>query len=173
MSGSDLQQIKSAARGRWSDILSASGVALPHPPHRHHPCPGCGGRDRFRFDDRNGDGTFICGQGGDPIAGDGFKLLQHVHGWSFGETLAKVAEYLGFEPKKRHRQVQRPGRCHLRYEGMDYRAIPAISKAVLVSELFWEDRLKKRPLTPEDLQQFRRARALIRRFVSQGGRLYG
>ncbi|MDI5829610.1 hypothetical protein MJN51_36035, partial [Salmonella enterica subsp. enterica serovar Kentucky] len=42
-------------------------VNVPDSPRRHAPCPACGGKDRFRFDD-NGRGSFICNQCG---AGDG------------------------------------------------------------------------------------------------------
>lgn len=60
---------------------------------RHGPCPGCGGKDRFRFDDREGGGTFICSQGGrGNLAGDGFELLKHITGKSFPQVLEMVGE---------------------------------------------------------------------------------
>jgi phage/plasmid primase-like uncharacterized protein len=67
----------------WRNTLVAAGIDPRALDGRHHPCPGCGGRDRFRFDDRDGRGTWICGQGGDPVAGDGWALLSHVFGWDF------------------------------------------------------------------------------------------
>ena len=36
-----------------------------------------------------------------PQAGDGFDLLQHVHGWSFKTTLHRVADVLGLHPSGR------------------------------------------------------------------------
>ncbi|WP_147488947.1 primase-helicase zinc-binding domain-containing protein [Moraxella catarrhalis] len=50
---------------------------------RHKPCPHCGGRDRFRFDNHNiqaGDGGWICSQGiGETTGGDGLSfLMDHV-----------------------------------------------------------------------------------------------
>ena len=71
-------KVKTAARGHWPDILESLGVDRSKLTNIHQPCPACGGTDRFRFDDKNGDGTFICSGGGGSItAGDGFKLLIH------------------------------------------------------------------------------------------------
>jgi putative DNA primase/helicase len=83
------------ARGRWGEILPALGIPPEHLTNRHGPCPGCGGRDRFRFDDKGGRGGFVCGGGGDVQTGDGFDLLMHVHGWSRQEVFRAVKEYLG------------------------------------------------------------------------------
>jgi putative DNA primase/helicase len=69
----NFKAIKSAASVQWKEILSALGVDPATLKNHHGPCPGCGGKDRFRFDNLNGDGTFICSQGGlGEIAGDGF-----------------------------------------------------------------------------------------------------
>ena len=43
--------------------------------NRHQACPVCGGSDRFRFDDKEGRGTWFCNQCG---AGDGLKLVESV-----------------------------------------------------------------------------------------------
>ena len=84
-----------AAAGLWGAILPALGVPAEYLTNRHKDCPGCGGRDRFRFDDRDGRGTFVCGGGGDTLTGDGFDLLRHVHGWGQAEAFRAVSEYLG------------------------------------------------------------------------------
>ena len=85
------EAVKAAASGRWPEILAGLGVDPGALRNRHGPCPGCGGRDRFRYDDQD-TGRFYCGGGGDPVSGDGFKLLQHVHGWTPRESLERVAE---------------------------------------------------------------------------------
>lgn len=90
----DFSTVGAAARGRWPDILCALGIADHHLKDEHGPCPGCGGRDRFRFDDRDQKGTWYCSGGGEPSSGDGFGLLAHVHGWTPAETLQRVAEHL-------------------------------------------------------------------------------
>lgn len=92
----DADRIRETARGRWPVILARLGVPSELLTGKHAPCPGCGGRDRFRFDDHDGRGTWICSQGGgEPAAGDGFALLQHVNGWPFPEALKAVADVLG------------------------------------------------------------------------------
>ncbi|MBK8639828.1 MAG: P4 alpha zinc-binding domain protein [Chromatiaceae bacterium] len=83
------------ARDKWRVILPALGIASEFLKNRHGPCPGCGGRDRYRWDDKAGRGTFVCGGGGDTLTGDGFDLLAHVFGWSKPETFRAVAEILG------------------------------------------------------------------------------
>lgn len=92
----NLAQVKATARGNWPHVLMSLGIASDFLTGRHGPCPGCGGRDRFRFDDRNGDGTFICSQGaGEPLAGDGFTLLRHVTGDSLNHVVQRVVNCLG------------------------------------------------------------------------------
>lgn len=97
-----------AARGRWPEVWAAHGVGHIPKPGKHGPCPGCGGKDRFRLFPENAEhGSWICGQGGNPTGGDGFDLLCHVHGWSKGEALKAVAEYLGITATPKDRQRSR------------------------------------------------------------------
>lgn len=83
------------ASGRWQYILGSLGIADEYLRNKHGPCPVCGGKDRYRFDDKNGHGTFICNQCG---SGDGYKLLQLFHGWTFKESLDRVREVVGDAP---------------------------------------------------------------------------
>jgi putative DNA primase/helicase len=93
----DAEVVRNAAAGRWHSIFPALGIPAEYLRPRHGACPGCGGKDRFRQDDPER-GGFICGRGGgDPLAGDGFTLLQHVHGWTFPEAVAAVAAELGMD----------------------------------------------------------------------------
>jgi len=89
--------VKRQARNRWNELLVAAGIDARALRNNHGPCPGCGGKDRFRYDDKDGDGTFICSQGnGNTLAGDGFELLQHVGiAQSSQEALHLVAGLLG------------------------------------------------------------------------------
>ena len=91
----DFKQAKLLARGRWEEILSRIGYPFTATaPNEHVACPMCGGVDRFRFDNENGDGSFICSQGtGEAIAGDGFALLEHG-GKSAAEALQAVTHAL-------------------------------------------------------------------------------
>ena len=80
------------ARGRWQQILPKLGVDPRYLVNRHGPCPLCGGRDRFRFDDKDGSGSYFCGQCG---AGAGLILLQKLNGWDFKTAADEVDKVLG------------------------------------------------------------------------------
>jgi putative DNA primase/helicase len=80
-----------AAKGHWPEILAHFGVSLPAR-GKHGPCPACGGKDRFRFDDKEGRGSFYCSGCG---AGDGFILLQKVKGISLQAATESVSILLG------------------------------------------------------------------------------
>ena len=84
-----------AAVGRWPGILQALGVDPSYLRNKHGPCPICGGKDRFRHDDKEGRGTWFCSHCG---SGDGFKLLQGVFGWSFSEAAKQVDRIVGTVP---------------------------------------------------------------------------
>jgi phage/plasmid primase-like uncharacterized protein len=93
-----MMEIREHTSGRWVMILSSLGIAPEYLRNRHMPCPGCGGHDRFRFDDKGGRGTFYCGGGGNPVSGDGFALLNHVYGWDFQTAADEVRKVLGIGP---------------------------------------------------------------------------
>ena len=80
------------ARHRWREILPRLGVDTRFLTNKHGPCPLCGGRDRFRFDDKDGSGSYICGQCG---AGNGVILLRKLHGWDYGEACRAIDEIMG------------------------------------------------------------------------------
>jgi putative DNA primase/helicase len=73
-------EIHSRLGSSWPLILVQLGIPESILRNKHGPCPACGGKDRFRFDNRRGRGDFICNRCG---SGDGFKLLQITHGWTF------------------------------------------------------------------------------------------
>ncbi|MDT3542268.1 primase-helicase zinc-binding domain-containing protein [Cronobacter sakazakii] len=81
------------ACGHWPRILPALGVKVIK--NRHQACPVCGGADRFRFDDKEGRGTWFCNQCG---AGDGLKLIEKVFGVKPAEAARKVDAVTGNLP---------------------------------------------------------------------------
>lgn len=89
----DLDQIRAAAYGRWPEIHATLGIPHKLLNKRHQPCPSCGGEDRFRYTDYQGNGGYICNQCG---AGSGFDLLMLVLGWDFQTALHETAAVLGF-----------------------------------------------------------------------------
>ncbi|MBI4229529.1 MAG: hypothetical protein HY608_01710, partial [Planctomycetes bacterium] len=93
----DVEVVKSAARGRWLDILIALAAVLEvacAKVGRHVPCPRHGGRDGFRlFKDAAETGGGVCNSCG--TFADGFALLQWANGWSFPQAIEAVASHLG------------------------------------------------------------------------------
>lgn len=83
------------ARGRWPGILAALGVPAKSLRNKHGPCPVCGGKDRFRFDDKAGNGTFICSHCG---AGNGVKLVQLLKRCEFKEAAREIEKHIGDAP---------------------------------------------------------------------------
>lgn len=86
-------EILNAAHGRWPYILSMLGIQESCLKNKHGPCPMCGGKDRFRFDDKML-GAFICTNCG---SGYGITFLQKYHGWDFPTTLSMIAGVIGYD----------------------------------------------------------------------------
>lgn len=86
------EKITDRARGRWKGILSAVGVPAAITDGKHHPCPFCGGKDRYRFTDFNGTGGYICSGCGN---GSGFDFLMKLRGWDFKTAAREVEKVIG------------------------------------------------------------------------------
>ncbi len=94
----DEADVKRRARGQWARIVSSLGnIEEACLDGKHHACPKCGGKDRFRFTDMNGDGSVICNQCARDI-GDGFGTLMWLNEEDFPTALGSVAVYLGVPP---------------------------------------------------------------------------
>lgn len=88
-----LDDVKAKAQGLWADtIFPRFNIDVRF--KKKTPCPACGGRDRFRYDDKNGNGDYICQHCG---AGDGFSLIQKCTHLSFPDTIAEVAAIVGLD----------------------------------------------------------------------------
>lgn len=81
-----------AARNKWRGILQSLGIDKRHLSGKHGPCPMCEGTDRFRFDDKGGNGSWICNVCG---AGNGLDLLMTFHRWDFITAARKVDAIVG------------------------------------------------------------------------------
>ncbi|EOB1161034.1 primase-helicase zinc-binding domain-containing protein [Klebsiella pneumoniae] len=88
-----IREVTHAAAGRWPSVLAGLSIDVPDSSRRHSPCPACGGKDRFRFDD-NGRGSFICNQCG---AGDGLDLIKRVNNCDTTEAAQLAADVLGID----------------------------------------------------------------------------
>ena len=90
----DAAEVKSAANGRWTVILPpVTGIDAAVLDEKKHPCPKCGGTDRFRCLDAE-TGALFCNQCFNTKNGDGFAAIQWLTGWTFPEALQAVAESL-------------------------------------------------------------------------------
>ncbi len=142
------------ARGKWRGILMSLGIPSEILVNRHGPCPLCGdGKDRFRFDDKEGRGTFYCNHCG---AGDGATLATKFTGQSFGEVMKRIDVILGSTSFRPERSVSRTGSETKR---ADFMALWSLGK----------------PVTPQDTAgRYLNSRGLVipdcgsLRFVSSG-----
>lgn len=99
-----VSDVVAAACGHWPELLAAMGIDTPSR-GKHGPCPACGGKDRFRLDDKGGRGTWICNQCG---AGDGLDLVSKVTGKPPKEVAELLAPLVGLsagglDPAERER----------------------------------------------------------------------
>jgi len=89
------EPLKERTRHRWHGILPAIGIPPKALSNRHGPCPICGGKDRFRFDNKGGDGTWICSHCG---AGNGIGLVMKFQGCDFKEAARQIEQHIGAAP---------------------------------------------------------------------------
>jgi putative DNA primase/helicase len=96
-------------RVNWPDTLLKVGIADTFLRDKHGPCPACGGTNRFRFDNKDGRGTFICSPDGAGCgAGDGFRLVELFHGCDPSTARLMVMEVNGLrdEPSGNRCQIE-------------------------------------------------------------------
>lgn len=99
---SPIDRVLREFNGAWRQTLENYGCHLPSGRH-HGPCPVCGGKDRFRFDDKDGRGTWFCSQC-DPQSGGGLLLLSRFLG---KPTIEVANELLGNTPERSRAPVYR------------------------------------------------------------------
>lgn len=92
------ESVHSRCDGRWREILTSNGVTLPNG-KKHGPCPIHGGKDKFRFDDKQGRGTWFCNDC-EPQAGDGIALYANVFGLQPLEAAQQLARIVGIDPNE-------------------------------------------------------------------------
>lgn len=83
------------ARGRWPGILAEFGIDRRFLSKRHGACILCGGKDRARFRDYQGRGTFFCNQ---CRSYDGFEVIMRTTGMPFAEVAKAIEERAGEIP---------------------------------------------------------------------------
>lgn len=84
--------IKDQAYRHWGDILYRLGVDSCYLVKGvHTACPICGGKDRYRFDDKTPNLTYYCNHCGH---GSGLDMLMKLEGIGLHEALTKVDDVL-------------------------------------------------------------------------------
>ncbi|NAT79105.1 DNA primase [Dickeya dadantii] len=87
------QAVKRAS-SHWPQLLPLLGISIDAA-GRHSACPICGGKDRFRFDNKEERGTWFCNQCG---AGDGLNLVEKALNLTPTDAALKVDALLGALP---------------------------------------------------------------------------
>ena len=91
----DAATVSAAAEGRQLEILqNVAGIPSGRLDGKHHACPQCGGKDRFRLIDR-ARGAVLCNQCFSTKNGDSFAAVQWMRSVEFPEALRLVADFLG------------------------------------------------------------------------------
>ena len=86
--------LRDRMQGRWAAVLPLLGLERRYLTRKNGPCPFCpdGGRDRWRFIDRDGSGNWICNQCG---KGDGVMLAERLVGGGFKEAADRIEKAMG------------------------------------------------------------------------------
>lgn len=89
LSDEDFKRAKTLVEDNWPEVLLSAGFPKHALNKQHGPCPMCGGKDRYRFEDSNGIGSYYCNGCG---PGDGFKLMDKVCGLSYVDATRHILE---------------------------------------------------------------------------------
>lgn len=92
-----MSDIHERARGRWRDILLALAVTSAKELNgKHGPCPFCAGKDRFRYEDHQGSGSWICTHcTSDRGRESGMSFVMKAKGVNFLEAKRLVETVIG------------------------------------------------------------------------------
>ena len=89
-----VSDVRSKANGYWPSILERLAI----PTNRGEgPCPACGGKTRYRFDNKDNRGTYFCSHCG---AGTGLDLVMKVNQCGAREAAELVAEAMALPMPK-------------------------------------------------------------------------
>lgn len=107
----DVAKCKAAIAGREIDILAdVAGIPREHLDGKHHPCPACGGVDRFRFDPTR---LFAyCNQCFHRKNGDTIAAVMHFAELDFRAAAQRIGEYLSMAPAPKPRKPKQQPRAY-------------------------------------------------------------
>lgn len=100
-----MSKITDLAKGHWPSILATlAGLTSEQLTDKHQPCPLCGGKDRYRFDDLDNTGSWFCNDCGGKDqtggAGNGMDMLMRRQNWTFKEAAQRIEQHLGIAPQR-------------------------------------------------------------------------
>jgi putative DNA primase/helicase len=100
-----MSKITDLTKGHWPSILGTlAGLTSEQLTDKHQPCPLCGGKDRYRFDDLDGTGSWFCNDCGGKDqtggAGNGMDMLMRRQNWTFKEAAQRIEQHLGVTPQR-------------------------------------------------------------------------
>ena len=111
-----IDEIKRAAAGHELEMLtSVAGIPTDVLDGKGHPCPRCGGNDRFSLVDRD-DGAVLCRKCFAQGNGDWLAATMWHRGMTLPEAIAAAAEHLGVGSKKKHELRREVARYEYRDE---------------------------------------------------------
>jgi putative DNA primase/helicase len=87
-----MMDVIEAAKGKWHGILPQFGIDSRFLTKKRGPCPICGGKDRFFWDNKEGRGTFYCQHCG---AGSGVQLVAIYKNWTAKQAIEEVRKLAG------------------------------------------------------------------------------
>jgi putative DNA primase/helicase len=138
----DKPSIGQQAKGRWQAILPALGIDKRYLVNRHGPCPMCDGKDRFRFDDKDGRGTWFCNQCG---AGDGVDLVMRANNLDFKRAAREIEKHVGTAPVIAIRQGRPPEKVKAQMTEIWRSSTPMVGAAAR----WWMNRVGRVPDSPD------------------------
>lgn len=98
MNSTDRVNATDRVKGRWRELIVASGVDEAVLNGKHHPCPICGGTDRFRFPDKENK-LWLCNSCTDAKYSSGMHFLHlFLRHSTFTQTAAWIHAYYDGNP---------------------------------------------------------------------------
>jgi putative DNA primase/helicase len=94
----NITEIFVKAQGHWPWVLESLGVDPDFLTGKHGPCFNCGGIDRFRFDNKEGKGTFYCNQC-EPHSGYGLHFVMRYFNCTRSQAIEKIGNLLQINPR--------------------------------------------------------------------------
>lgn len=139
----------------WKTLFNSFGITNEYLTGKHHSCPACHGRDRFRYDNKHGNGDYFCNGCG---AGDGISLIQKVNGWDFPTTKKELISYLGLEDKPLNSYQK--SKYKQQSERKEYLKAKQL---ILIGEAMYKKKMK---LTDDEIKRLKQCRKTVNEYES-------